>query len=80
MAKEHLNPELPTNLSNLLHCNIQFSLSRLADPVCKTNDKPRVTIGNKILLAEGLVDAGLSVWFDDGPRHADAGRGGCAEQ
>ena len=26
------------------------------------------------MLVEGLVDAGLSIWFDDGPRHADAGR------
>ena len=25
-------------------------------------------------MAEGLVDAGLSIWFDNGPRHADAGR------
>ena len=26
------------------------------------------------MLAEGLADAGLCVWFRDGPRHADAGR------
>ena len=26
------------------------------------------------MLAEGLSDAGLCVWFDDGPQHADAGR------
>ena len=26
------------------------------------------------LLAEGLAGAGPSVWFDDGPLHADAGR------
>ena len=32
------------------------------------------------MLPEGLVDAGLCVWFGDGPRHADAGREGCTEQ
>ena len=26
------------------------------------------------MLDEGLADAGPSIWFDDGPRHADAGR------
>ena len=48
MAKQHFNLEPPMNLSNSLHSNIQFCLHRPANPVYKINNKPRVTIDNKI--------------------------------